>query len=301
MKKTLSLLIAAAILCSLFSSCSSKRESDTENNSVQRDLIITMDSHYADMDDSAVRAYEKIIDAVLNYKKEIKFNISLIDSVNQLFYTSPFYALVESISFLQDNTGIEIHFKYDETEHKKLIDDFKSKIDNIMTQCGYGTVSNDMYVLNVYSYVAGNVSVDNAYTTIFETVIHAKGVNAAVSGMFEYLLHQASVPACHIMNINGSGISNPMSMAKFKGEWYYFNPADEIIETAGKGLVCFAMNTKRAQKRYGSDQFVYTDQTAVEELEDDTFSKLSDARSYKMEGKKVIVHLASDDDFTFEC
>ncbi|MGN0521616.1 MAG: hypothetical protein ACI4IQ_03145 [Eubacterium sp.] len=301
MKKSLSLILALFLICGLFSSCSSNQNEEETDTADTRELIITTDYHYSDMDESAVRAYEKLVEAVLNYESEVKFNTALTDSVNQLFYTCPFYALVDGISYTQDNTGVELKFKNDEQTHKQLINDFKEKINDIMVTCGYGTVNNNIYILNVYSYIAQNVNIDNTYTTVFDTVMYSKGVNSAISSMFEYLLLQASIPACHVMNLNNNGIAKLLSMVKFEGQWYYFDPASEIEKTSGKGLVYFAMDDSRAAVDSDSRQFVYTDQTPVDKIDDKAYSKLKDSQSYTLDGAKVTVQLKGQEDYSFEC
>ena len=61
------------------------------------------------LDESSIKAYEKLCNAVLNYKSEVKYNVSLSDDVNRLFYTSfPQYVLVDGIDFLNDNSGVKL-------------------------------------------------------------------------------------------------------------------------------------------------------------------------------------------------
>ena len=90
MKKTISLILCAALFCSIFAACSNADSSDKTDESVEADNVqikITTDAHYASLDESSIKAYEKLCNAVLNYESEVKYNVSLTDDVNRLFYT----------------------------------------------------------------------------------------------------------------------------------------------------------------------------------------------------------------------
>lgn len=125
MKKTISLILCAALFCSIFAACSNADSSDKTDESVEADNVqikITTDAHYASLDESSIKAYEKLCNAVLNYESEVKYNVSLTDDVNRLFYTSfPQYILVDGIDFLDDNSGVKITYANDkETQTAKL-------------------------------------------------------------------------------------------------------------------------------------------------------------------------------------
>ncbi|MGN1123643.1 MAG: hypothetical protein ACI4RR_04810, partial [Eubacterium sp.] len=232
MKKTASLFLCLVLICTLFSACGEKKTdnentSNTQSSDIQ--LKITVDSHYDDMDDSSVRAYEKLCKAVIGYETEVKFNTALTDNVNQLFYTCfPLYSLVEGISFLDDKSGVKISYVNDKDTHLAKIAEFQDAVSRIMTQCGYGKVTSNMYLLNLYTYIAKNVTVDDSVTSVMETILKKKGISSTISGMFEYLLLQAGIKASHVMNLNTDSIAKMMSMAEFNGEWYYFDPSAEI-------------------------------------------------------------------------
>ena len=117
MKKAISLILSAAFVCSLFAACSDKSVNEDGNNKSSEnniELKITIDAHYSSLDESSIKAYEKLCNAVLNYKSEVKYNVSLSDDVNRLFYTSfPQYVLVDGIDFLNDNSGVKITYAND--------------------------------------------------------------------------------------------------------------------------------------------------------------------------------------------
>lgn len=300
MKKTICFIMCAALLCSAFVGCGNERESVSTDNEIKiNDLKITADAHYSDMDESVMRIYEKLCTAVMNYEAEFKFNTAMTDDVNLLFYTScPLYTLVEGMEYLDDNSGVSISYKYDEEEHTKKIDEFKEAVNEIMTECGYGSVGSNQYLLNLYTYISKTVTIDNSVTTVLDTVINKKGISASVSGMFEYLLLQADISASHIINNDSDSIARMLSMAEFNGCTYYFDPASEISETSGLGLMYFAMDSERAAAS-GSGSFMFTDNTEPEDVSDDTYSKLEKCTSYTVEGSEVTASCKGSDDFIF--
>lgn len=302
-KKTLSFFLCAAFLCASVSACSSQdaKKSAADSTDAQNiTLKITEDYHYSDMDESAIRAYEKLCNAVLNYETEVKFNTSLTDDVNRLFYTSfPQYVLVDGISFLDDKSGVSVTYANDEETQTAKLEQFNSEVKKIMAQCKYGTASKNEYLLNVYSYIARNFTVDNSVTNVFDTVIQKKGINSAIAGLFEYLLLQGDVKASHIMSSSDGSIASMMSLAEFNGEYYFFNVAAETEYNGGDGLHYFAMNSERAlsSKKGG---FVYTDNAEVDKITDDAYSQLEDCSSYEINGSKVKASLKIGDTFEFE-
>lgn len=302
MKKTLSIFLCLVILCSAFAGCSEKSKKDETKKAtvVEQQLKNTYDSHYSDMDESVVRAYEKLCDAVVNHQQEVKFNTSMIDDINQLFYTSfPLYSLVDRIEFLDDKTGVAISYKYETEEHIKKVNKFNAAVNEIMTACKKDEASADEYLFNLYTYISSNVVIDNSVTTIMDTIISKKGISASISGMFEYLLLQADIPASHIINLNPNSVARMLSVASFGGEMYYFDISSEIEKTSGKGLKYFAMNTKRATFSK-NDDFAYTDQTSVEKLENDDYSKLKNCNSFEKKENKVVAHCKDSKDFKFD-
>lgn len=301
MKKAISLILSAAFICSVFAACSDKSANEqTDNTSSQSniELKITTDAHSASLDESSIKAYEKLCNAVLNYESEVKYNVSLSDDVNRLFYTSfPQYVLVEGIDFLDDNSGVKITYANDKETQESKLKEFNADISKIMNKCGYGKVSKDEYLLNVYSYITKNFKVDNSVTTVFDTVLQGKGMSSTLSGLFEYLLLQNDINASHLINVDTTSIAKMISLADFKGQKYFFDVTSELEDNSGKALKYFAMDTKRAQTGSG---FMFTDNSSPDEIDDDTFSKLSTSSSYKIENSKVVVDVKGTEDFEFD-
>ncbi len=301
MKKSICLLMCAAVICSMFTACASDKDADTgeEDASIIEDLQITVDYHYSDMDESVIRVYNKLCQAVMNYDSEVKFNTSMTDDLNQLFYTSfPLYSLVDGLEFLDDDSGVSISYKNEQEEHLQKVEEFTNAVGTIMGECGYGSVSDNEYLLNLYTYITTNVTVDNSVTTVMDTIVDKKGVSATISGMFEYLLLQAGISASHILNKNSDSIATMLSMAEFNGSFYYFDPTSELAQNSGEGLAYFAMDSSRALSSE-SDNFVFTDDTEADEITDDTYSSLISCTSYTVEDSTVTAKCKGNADFVF--
>lgn len=165
-----------------------------------------------------------------------------------------------------------------------------------MIKCGFGKVSKNEYLLNVYSYITKNFTVDNSVTTVFDTVLQKKGMNSTLSGLFEYLLLQNDIKASHLINLETNSIAKMISMAEFNGQKYFFDVTSEIEDNSGKALKYFAMNTARAQMGNG---FMFTDNTSADVIEDDTYSKLASSTSYQIKSSKVTAEIKGNDTFEF--
>ncbi|MCM1285288.1 MAG: hypothetical protein NC213_06365 [Acetobacter sp.] len=290
MKKFISVIMCVILTVCLFSGCSEK----TENNENSELLEYTIDSHYTAAGESIIRAYKKVCEAVEKGETEVKFNYSMTDGVNQLFYTCyPLNILVSDIKRLDDNSGVQIKYVNDIDTHKELVSSFKDKLNSLKNECGFGEVGTNQYIFNVYSYISKNVTIDSSVTNTFDTIMNLKGVEASVNSMFEYLVLQGGGNACHAVNF--SGASTMISTAKFNGEWYYFDPASEARENKGEALTRFAMNDDTVKKFYSSNEFTYTDQTDLLPVSDDKYTVLADSLSYKIDKSEVNVVLSNSD------
>lgn len=289
MKKIICIILSLAIVSVLFSACS--------NQEVQEpaERLITVDSHYADTDESVIRAYEKLCNAVIAGEKEVKFNTALTDDVYQLFYTCfPLYVLVDSIDALPDSSGVSVSYKNSDEEHLSLVNRFFDRLEEIKKACNYGNVNTDRYVFNVYTYITQNFIIDDSVLTAFDVIVNGRGYSAAICSAFEYIVLQGGGKAGHILNYTGS--SNIMSFAEFKGKIYYFNPALDIVDNQGNALKGFAMNSDRT----GNLQFYYTDEAEAERVTDNTFDILKNSKSFKSEGNNVRVDCGGDNGFLLE-
>lgn len=103
MKKVICVfLILCALTAALYGCSGDSGESDAG-------IGFVYDSHYSAMDESAVRAYEKLCAAVSAGESEVKFNTALLDDVSRLFYTGfPLNALVEKLELAADGSGVAV-------------------------------------------------------------------------------------------------------------------------------------------------------------------------------------------------
>lgn len=292
MKKFIAICISVCLLISAFAGCS-KNASDNQTEEVK----ITYDSHYTGYDASAVSAYENLCRAVMNGEAELKYNVRMLDSVNQLYYTSfPLNALVESINVLPDGSGVEIKYKNDLDTHLKLVADFNNKVNEILEACGYDSVNSSRFVFNLYSYISQNVAIDNQLVNAYDVIMQGKGVKSAINSAFEYLLLTAGGKASHAMNTVGG--ANMISIASFNNDWYYFDAASEI-ENGGKALKYFAMNDKRTSA-YINGQFQYTDGTVIGTVTDDKYDSLENSLSYNVKDDEITVSLSNGESYLLE-
>ncbi len=293
MKKIISICISICLLICVFAGCSK----DNDDKQI-KELPVVYDSHYANYDSSAVSAYENLCTAVMNGETEVKYNIRMLDSVNQLYYTSfPLNALVDSVDILPDSSGVEIKYKNDLETHLKLVQDFNDKVNEILEACNYSSVTSSRFVLNVYNYITQNFTIDNNVVNVYDTIMQGKGVKSAVNSAFEYLILYAGGKASHAVNMDGA--SNMISLANFNNDWYYFDAASEIDANGGKALKYFAMNDQRVSS-YVNGQFKYTDGVIIGTVTDNKYDKLENASSYEVKNDEISVVLSDDENYMLE-
>ena len=179
MKKTISVLLALVLTVGLFSACSKDgKEETTTAAPAAYTLAYTYDSHYAQTDPSAVRAYEKIAKAIAEGGVAVRVNTDMMDDVNRLLYTGfPLMALVDTVSVNSDNSGVTIKYKNGADTHRQLVGAFSQKVNTILKACGKGTVSNHVYLLNVYHYVATHATYDDSVTDTYTAILQGKGMS----------------------------------------------------------------------------------------------------------------------------
>lgn len=280
MKKIISVLLAILLVTAGFSACSKVTESADNNR-------ITIDSHYSDIGESTIRAYEKLCAAVINAQSEVKFNTQLFDDVIQLFYTGfPLNVLVENIALSSDNSGVELTYKNDADTHKNMIEQFNARVDEILDECRYKKVSNDRFVFNAYNYIASNFKLDNSVLTVYDTIMTGTGASSCINSAFEYIILCAGIEASHMINSIGKGAI--LSCVKFNDGYYYFDVAKEISDTNGEALRFFAMNDERVGE-YVTGPLKYTDKTAADSVEGTKYNHLKNSQSYTIDGDEIMV------------
>lgn len=298
MKKYISLLLSLIMILTLSVGCSSEKNDD-KNDKSSFSQKLTVDYHYKNIGESTVSSYNKLCNAVLNYETSCKINLTDIDNISLLFYTSfPLYYLVDNLDKNADNTGIIISYKLSEQEHFEKIKQFNDAVEELRLECGHGKVSKDVFLLNVYSYIAQNFTIDVNTTTVAETAITKKGYSSSLSGLFEYLVLSEDIPACHVIKMKNNAPSSMLSCAMLNGNFYFFDVSQEISNTSGRGLKYFAMSSKRALS--GKASLCYTDNTELETLDDETFYQLKDCVSFSLDGKTLKANMSDKSFKEFE-
>lgn len=293
MKKVISIFLSVLTVVFAFTGCSSNSNKINEQKTEQAvqvnyTLSYTFDSHYSQISQSSVRAYETLCSAVVNYESQASFNTALIDDVNKLFYSSfPLAVLVDKIELNSDKSGVAIKYKNDKNTHFQLVNEFNDKINQILGDCGKGTVSNDVFLLNLYSYVGQNIKVSSGYNSIFDAVVNGIGFASSYANTLSFLLLQSGFKSAVVNSTNENGIAF-MVETDFNGKTYYFNPYNEVVSTSGKGLTSFAL-TLNELNGLGYGEVSYSDGISVTSTNNDSsFPALRNTSSYSVENNVLL-------------
>lgn len=292
MKKIICVLLSVVTAVVMFSACSANKEAKSENADFS--LKFTWDSHYSDVSEGAKTAYENAAQAIVNGDDSVSYSSQISDEVTSLLYTSfPLISLVDSIDTASGGNSVTITYKKDKEKHAELVSAFSNKVQEIMEQCGYGSVSSNEYVVNVYHYVATNVAYDSNVTDTYSAITTGKGMSAAISGMFEYLLLQGGVEACHMVGKDASGTPWFFSRCKLGDTWYNFDIAAECAMNDGNGLTGFAMTDKEIISTGVQKGFSYSDQSepSAVDIKENKYSVLRTCQSFEIKSDVITAKL----------
>lgn len=292
MKKIICILLSVVTAVVMFSACSADKEAKSENADFS--LKFTWDSHYSDVSEGAKTAYENAAQAIVNGDDSVSYSSQISDEVTILLYTSfPLISLVESIDTASGGNSVTITYKNDKEKHAELVSAFSNKVQEIMEQCGYGSVSSNEYVVNVYHYVATNVAYDSNVTDTYSAITTGKGMSAAISGMFEYLLLQGGVEASHMVGKDAAGTPWFFSRCKLGDTWYNFDIAAECAMNDGNGLTGFAMTDKEIISTGVQKGFTYSDQSepAAVDMKENKYSVLRTSQSFEIKSDVITAKL----------
>lgn len=277
----------------MFSACSADKEAK-DSESAEFSLKFTCDSHYSDVSEGAKTAYEKAAQAIVNGDDNVSYSSDISDEVTRLLYTGfPLISLVDSIDSSSDGNSVTITYKNDKEKHAELVSAFSNKVKNIMAQCGYGSASSNEYVVNVYHYIATNVAFDSKVTDTYSAITTGKGMSAAISGMFEYLLLQGGVEASHMVGKDAAKTPWFFSRCKLGDTWYNFDIAAECAMNDGNGLTGFAMTDKEIISTGVQKGFTYSDQSEPSEIKmkENKYSVLRTCKSFEVKSNVITAHL----------
>ena len=292
MKKIICILLSVVTAVVMFSACSADKEAKSENADFS--LKFTWDSHYSDVSEGAKTAYENAAQAIVNGDDSVSYSSQISDEVTILLYTSfPLISLVDSIDTASGGNSVTITYKNDKDKHAELVSAFSNKVQEIMEQCGYGSVSSNEFVVNVYHYVATNVAYDSNVTDTYSAITTGKGMSAAISGMFEYLLLQGGVEASHMVGKDAAGTPWFFSRCKLGDTWYNFDIAAECAMNDGNGLTGFAMTDKEIISTGVQKGFTYSDQSepATVDMKENKYSVLRTSQSFEIKSDVITAQL----------
>lgn len=292
MKKIICILLSVVTAVVMFSACSADKEAKSENADFS--LKFTWDSHYSDVSEGAKTAYENAAQAIVNGDDSVSYSSQISDEVTSLLYTSfPLISLVDSIDTASGGNSVTITYKNDKEKHAELVSAFSNKVQEIMEQCGYVSVSSNEYVVNVYHYVATNVAYDSNVTDTYSAITTGKGMSAAISGMFEYLLLQGGVEASHMVGKDAAGTPWFFSRCKLGDTWYNFDIAAECAMNDGNGLTGFAMTDKEIISTGVQKGFTYSDQSepAAVDMKENKYSVLRTSQSFEIKSDVITAQL----------
>lgn len=294
MKKLFCIALSIALVLVSFCACS-KSEPKTEVEEQSVELKYTYDTVYSAYDSNTINSYQKVCEAIVKGEGEATIDTQKLNEVNQLVYTSfPLYPLVESIAPNPDGYGVAITYKNDINTHKDLVKKFADKVNSIVKECKNGATNKAVYVVNAYHYVATNIAeISDESITSYDAIMTGKGNSFTFSNMFEYILLQNDIEACHIIAEDASGKSYGMSASKINDAVYFFDVTGESYSNSGNGLTYFAMNTKDVEKT-GVKKMTYTNKSGVAEVKDDSFGDCRISKSFKVENDTLIVTLFDD-------
>lgn len=297
MKRIISVVISTLLIVALLSACGGKNEDKTTTSAAQeRSLKYSYDAAYAGTDQSAVKAFESICDAVLHYQASVRMNTGLLEDALQLFYTSfPLSSLVKDIQNSEDGSGITILYQKQEAEHKKAVSDFQQKIFAIYDECMKGTTNKTLYAIRAYHYVAEHIQEsDDISVRVLDTVINGKGTSFSYANLFEYLLQQADIPAYHVLGSDLSGKGWGLSCAELDGELYYFDMMSEHYANEGAQLVFFGM-TSEDVKNEGLLDLQFTNRQKATDASDMRFDMCRRCSEWEIDGANLVIHTKGDE------
>lgn len=257
MKKILSVLCAAALIVCAFSGCSRNSA-----ESAGFTLSFTYDSHYTDYGDDVVEVYEQLCRAVMDGETSVTVNNQHYDAASRLFYVSfPLSRLVNSINMNSDGS-LRISYTQTTSQHLKLVEEFTDEVYSVLNECGYPEVTGNELLLNIYSYVAQNVTLDLDYSTAYDAFVQGLGSSSSYESMFRYLVQQAGFSASRVYGIAFDG-THFLTEVVLDGELYYFDPCAENSYSGGEGLSYFGLGVIGLQQMGLGADVSYSDDTVI--------------------------------------
>ncbi len=283
MKKFIAIILSVVLICGAFVGCADKNDAVPTNSSTPASTLeFTYDTYYSSYDESTIHYYEQMCQAIIDQQTELRFNQSIYEQVSQLLFTSfPLVDLIEKVSINHDMSGITIAYKYDKAQHTQLVDDFVGKIEQIKSDCMFGKVSDNEFIINVYKYVSSNIVISqNSAITLYETITTNQGTSFTYSRMFEYILQQSGIDTSHVIALDKTNGTWGLSIVFMDNSYFYCDPTKEFKDNGGTKLKFFGMTTADAMA-CGLSGFRFSDSTEIlVEIIDTRFAPCRNCESY---------------------
>lgn len=293
MKKIISLFMAVVISIA-FCACSKSAQNETDGNSAP--IKYTYDGVYSYYDQSIIRAYESLCQAVVDGEEDVRLNLGMLENIQNLFYTSfPLSKLVKSIDKNSDNSGILISYINEKNEHLKLVGEFSSKVESIIKECEKDTAGDIAFTVRLYHYIASNMTEsENPSVSCYDTIMNNQGSMFSYSSMFEYILRQKGIVSYHVMAQDAAGKDWALSSAVLNGEIYYFDIMSEFYANKGTQLIYFGMTSADVSAE-GLNNVVYMNQQPAQDSSDLHFDQCRSCKAWKIKNNSLLVTRSDDE------
>ncbi len=262
MKRFISVICVFLLTACLLSGCSGDSAA-----SAGFSLSFTYDYHYEDAQEAVLEVYEQLCQAVTDGETSVTVDTDYYDDASRIFYVSfPLSQLVSSISLNSDGS-LKISYTQATSQHLALVEEFTDEVYSVLKQCGYPDVTGNALLLNIYTYVASNITLDLNYSTAYDAFVQNAGASSAFEAMFRYLVQQAGFSASRVYGVASDG-THFMTEVLVDGELYYFDPCAENSYSDGEGLSYFGLGIIGLQKMGLGSDVSYSDASYISFTED---------------------------------
>ncbi|MEE1304835.1 MAG: transglutaminase domain-containing protein [Agathobacter sp.] len=212
---------------------------------------------------SAMKTYENMVDAVMNYRDEFKVEKgvnwwSLGEIISYIF--PQYYYVIEEVE-QKDGTG---HIKYlkDEASTREILSSFGEKVEWWINSCTQESEPDMLKSMEIYQKMAKEVEYN--YDAIdpekeaeqdvspYNAIMHLNGICQSFGSAYAYLLMQIGIDACPAGGLAEDNTAHEWTLLKLDDKWFYADPTFEN-GTDSKRLYYFGMTT---QRRYEEGSYV---------------------------------------------
>lgn len=206
------------------------------------------------MGNDFVPFYIDFVDAFLNYRTEIPCpDVQYAEMLGTIiYYEFPMYnACAEPFEFFKhydrENKTVRIAYKYDETEHRNVIDTFLRSADDMLA--GVTPEQSDVEkAKTIYHAICTRMTYDDSAMIEFEkkeshyAYLYNTGVCITFANVYNQLLNQVGIATELAHCSNTLTVGHTWSLITLDGEKYFCDPTYELSYDNGTGFRFFGMN-----------------------------------------------------------